>query len=57
MFITIIGWIVIIVAIFLLIGGLSKNQDGSKPNKKEKTAITALAIVLVLCGGYMTGIT
>lgn len=55
MFITIIGWIVIIVAILLLIGGLSKNQDGSKPSKKEKTTITALAVVLVLFGGYMAG--
>lgn len=55
MFITIIGWIVIIVAILLLIGGLSKNQDGAKPSKEEKITVTVLAVILVLLGGYMTG--
>lgn len=55
MFITIIGWIAIAFAVFLLIGGLTKNQDGTKPNKSEKLVTIVIAVILILGGGYMTG--
>lgn len=55
MFITIIGWILIVVAVLLLIGGLSKNKDGSKTSSKEKISVILLAIVLAFGGSFMTG--
>lgn len=55
MFITIIGWVLIVAAIFFVVGGFAKNEDGSKTSKQDKRIAVVVAIILLFVGGYMTG--
>lgn len=55
MFIDIIGWIMIIVAVIMVVSAFMKNDKGEKLKKSERAYLVIFALAIVFIGMFATG--